>query len=347
MEHEIKYLDFILRGFVEESQKDGIGFYVVVIEPETEERVFIEYSFISGSDSATHYAERRIGPEVIKKLSEITFAKAKARIVLEFYEKGQRYEQLINRDFLENKFPKGDENHLQYWLLKALQNLRKSNPSSYKKSVLDVNGFCIIFSISHEFYYYCADLLVEKGFVKTIASNGINLGMIFITSIGIDNLNKLDERHKKVAVGEDKSKKSEEVEMYDIAISYAGENRNIAESIVKKLKESGISVFFDSLEKSTLWGKNLYDYLSDIYQNRAHYCIMLISEDYKRKSWTSFERRNAQARAFRENREYILPVKLDNTIIPSIPETIAYVRWEDTSLDELVELVKEKLRAIG
>jgi tetratricopeptide (TPR) repeat protein len=44
---------------------------------------------------------------------------------------------------------------------------------------------------------------------------------------------------------------------YDVAISYAGENRRIVEQIAKKLTENGIRVFYDIFEKSKLWGKKL------------------------------------------------------------------------------------------
>ncbi len=44
---------------------------------------------------------------------------------------------------------------------------------------------------------------------------------------------------------------------YDIAISFAGEDREVAASIAEKLKSQGIKVFYDSYEKATLWGKNL------------------------------------------------------------------------------------------
>jgi hypothetical protein len=52
--------------------------------------------------------------------------------------------------------------------------------------------------------------------------------------------------------------------------------------------------------------------------------VIFASKSYARKVWTSHERRNAQARALRENREYILPARFDRTEIPGIPETIKY-----------------------
>ena len=56
---------------------------------------------------------------------------------------------------------------------------------------------------------------------------------------------------------------------YDVAISFAGEQRTEAEAIADRLKASDIRVFYDRYEQADLWGKNLYEHLSDIYQKKA------------------------------------------------------------------------------
>ena len=130
---------------------------------------------------------------------------------------------------------------------------------------------------------------------------------------------------------------------YDVAISFAGEDRNVARQIAQLLEAHELKIFFDEFELATLWGKDLYEYLADVYSNQARYCIMLISKYYAKKAWTTHERKNAQARAFRENREYILPVKLDDTMIPGIPETIGYLDFRKLSVEEVIDAVLTKL----
>ena len=131
---------------------------------------------------------------------------------------------------------------------------------------------------------------------------------------------------------------------YDIAISFAGEDRTIAESIAGKLSREGIKVFYDSYEKATLWGKNLYEHLNDVYKNKAKYCLMVISHNYRDKQWTNHECKAAQARAFSQNKEYILPLKLDDTEIPGLNETIGYVDFRLSNSEEIVMLLKSKLK---
>jgi len=130
---------------------------------------------------------------------------------------------------------------------------------------------------------------------------------------------------------------------YDIAISFAGEDRATATEIVKRLQQEGVKVFYDSFEQANLWGKDLYEYLADIYSNHARYCVMILSASYGKKLWTNHERKSAQERAFREREEYILPVRLDDTRIPGIHDTIGYIDLRHTSLDELVGMVMVKL----
>ena len=63
---------------------------------------------------------------------------------------------------------------------------------------------------------------------------------------------------------------------YEVAISFAGEQRVAAEAIATFLKAAGVSVFYDKDEKAALWGKDLYVHLSEIYQFKAQYCILLV-----------------------------------------------------------------------
>jgi hypothetical protein len=130
---------------------------------------------------------------------------------------------------------------------------------------------------------------------------------------------------------------------YDIAISFAGEDRPIALQIFELLRSRGINVFYDFNEQSDMLGKNLIDHLSDIYSNRARYCLMLISKDYPDKPWTRLERRSAQARAFRQPEEYILPVRLDDTEVPGLPSSIGYFDLRRYSVENLVDQIVKKI----
>ena len=130
---------------------------------------------------------------------------------------------------------------------------------------------------------------------------------------------------------------------YDIALSFAGEDRAYAESLADALKSLHVEVFYDGYEKASLWGTNLYDRLSDVYQNQAKYCVMFLSKHYAAKLWPNLERQAAQARAFRENTEYLLPLRLDDTILPGLPATVAYLDWHSETVASIATAVLKKL----
>src|SRR5260221_6924806 len=130
---------------------------------------------------------------------------------------------------------------------------------------------------------------------------------------------------------------------YDVAFSYASEDRGYVHALATILQREGVNVFYDKYEKATLWGQDLYTYLSDIYQNKARYCIIFISQHYSTKLWTSHERKAAQARAFKEQQAYILPIRLDETEIPGLLPTIAYLSWHQETVDSVARIILEKL----
>jgi hypothetical protein len=135
----------------------------------------------------------------------------------------------------------------------------------------------------------------------------------------------------------------EEQREFDIALSFSGENRDYVDQVANLLRDSGVKVFYDLFEEENLWGKNLYDYLSDIYMNKALYTIMFISEHYARKMWTNHERQSMQARAFQESQEYILPARFDDTAIPGVLPTVGYISLANRSPDKFVEVIHKKL----
>jgi hypothetical protein len=80
---------------------------------------------------------------------------------------------------------------------------------------------------------------------------------------------------------------------YQIAISFAGEDRATASKIAESLRARGISVFYDDYEKDALWGKDLYQHLARVYSEDAQYCILVLSGHYARQVWPKHELQQA------------------------------------------------------
>ena len=133
---------------------------------------------------------------------------------------------------------------------------------------------------------------------------------------------------------------------YDVALSFAGEDRHYAERLAELLRAEEYSVFYDEYEWAKLWGKDLYVHLSSVYKDQANYCVMFLSKHYAQKIWTNHERQSAQARAFEENREYILSVRLDDTEIPGILPTVGYLDLRSMTIERVYQVLVEKLSGV-
>lgn len=130
---------------------------------------------------------------------------------------------------------------------------------------------------------------------------------------------------------------------YDVALSFAGEDRSYVEKVAEFLYAIDVKVFYDRYEEVNLWGKNLYIYLDEVYQRKSRYCVVFISKFYKEKLWANHESQAAFVRAFQENIEYLLPVRFDETELPGLRSTIGYIDLKSRQPDELGYLIAKKL----
>ena len=138
----------------------------------------------------------------------------------------------------------------------------------------------------------------------------------------------------------------DETYKYDVALSFAGEDRKYVEEVALFLKKKNIAVFYDYFEEEALWGKNLISYLEEIYTNKSKYCVVFISQYYVQKEWTCYESAAAMVRLLNSNmkqKEYLLPVKFDETKVSGVLSTIGFIDGKKKTPDELGNLIIKKL----
>src|SRR5262249_42036627 len=100
--------------------------------------------------------------------------------------------------------------------------------------------------------------------------------------------------------------------VYDIALSYAGCDRPVSETIYLKHRSHCRVVFDrDPLRKADLWGSDLSTHLHQVYSEQSKFCIVLISREYVECVWTNWERRAIlQRMANARTGQYVLPVQI-------------------------------------
>lgn len=131
---------------------------------------------------------------------------------------------------------------------------------------------------------------------------------------------------------------------YDVAFSFAEEDRAFVDRVAVLLKEKNVRLYYDDHERIKTWGKDLLVYLNEVYRTEARFCVMFISKHYKEKRWTKYETEWAKARSFfMENKEYILPFRFDEAEIPGLKDTIAYLSKEDYDERRLAQAIMVKI----
>lgn len=130
---------------------------------------------------------------------------------------------------------------------------------------------------------------------------------------------------------------------YDVALSFAGEDREYVSKVADYLKAKGVSVFYDEFERLSLWGEDLTERFTDVYMKSARFAVLFISEYYRDKVWTHLERRAALARQLNEDRAYILPARFDDTEIEGLLPTTGYEDLRKISPAEFSVLICQKI----
>lgn len=130
---------------------------------------------------------------------------------------------------------------------------------------------------------------------------------------------------------------------YEVALSFAGEQRKYVEEVARALHSRGIAVFYDEFEKVALWGKQLHEELQSVYELRSAMAVVFVSKEWVEKAWPRHERRAILSRAIQQRDEYVLPVRFDDTPVPSLSDSVSYLRADEHLPAELASMITAKL----
>jgi len=127
---------------------------------------------------------------------------------------------------------------------------------------------------------------------------------------------------------------------YDFAISYAGEEVEIANGIYRSLKEKyeDFEIFFALKDRNKLIGNDGEEFFENLF-NSAKQVIVVLSENYKKKEWTRYEWDIIKERN-KENR--CIPIKVDNIKILGLPSNFIYLKFNG-DYEDIANLCIEKI----
>ncbi|MEO9477109.1 MAG: TIR domain-containing protein [Cyclobacteriaceae bacterium] len=136
---------------------------------------------------------------------------------------------------------------------------------------------------------------------------------------------------------------------FDIAISFAGENRKLAEYISSFLRIFDFEVFYDELYEANYLGSSWSDRFEEVFNRESRYVLCLLDANHKNKIWPTFERECFQERVREQS---VIPVFLDDTKFSGIPQDIVGIKysfnpenpnWRDTALERIIKKLLLKL----
>lgn len=141
------------------------------------------------------------------------------------------------------------------------------------------------------------------------------------------------------------SKKKSENLKFDVALSFAGEQRDYVRKVAEILSSKGIKIFYDEFHQSQMWGRHLPEYFQQVYYANSRWCIMFVSADYVSKMWPVQERKYAIDRDVKQLGGYILPVRFDDTPVPGLSSSIGYQDATKVTPEQLAHLFLQKFEA--
>lgn len=130
---------------------------------------------------------------------------------------------------------------------------------------------------------------------------------------------------------------------YQVALSFAGEQRGYVEEVARHLASWDIAVFYDGFETVPLWGRHGTEAFHEAFAENSAYVVMFISEQYAEKAWPRHERRSALSRMIKEKCDYILPVRFDDALVPGLQHDIIFLRALDFTPAQLAATISKKL----
>lgn len=124
---------------------------------------------------------------------------------------------------------------------------------------------------------------------------------------------------------------------FEIAISFAGENRKLAKYIAEQFEQIDVPVFYDELYESNYLGKAWSKEFERIFIKDSRYVVCLLDSFHKEKIWPTFERECFKKRVPNGD---VIPIYLDDTIFVGIPDDIVGIRykWDEACLDWQTEV---------
>ncbi|MFC8428076.1 TIR domain-containing protein [Streptomyces sp. NPDC057253] len=135
--------------------------------------------------------------------------------------------------------------------------------------------------------------------------------------------------------------------VYDLAVSFAGEQREYVEQVVTACQALGLTVLYDRDLSTQLWGRNLILWFREAYGGtQARYVAPFLSADYLAKPWPMDEFRAMLVPSLSNPDDFILPVLVGDVVVPPelLNPAVGILRMEEHTPQELARAFEQRIK---
>ena len=131
---------------------------------------------------------------------------------------------------------------------------------------------------------------------------------------------------------------------FDFALSFAGQDRPVAAQLALQLQLGGATVFYDHYYRSRLLGRKLHREIRLLYGSRSRFVVPLVSSHYLARYFPVAELVAAKLEEDSRESEFILPIRLDDTLVPGLDSDVCYADVREQSIEQIADVLLAKLR---
>lgn len=128
--------------------------------------------------------------------------------------------------------------------------------------------------------------------------------------------------------------------LYDVALSYAGEQEKLVGDVAKILEAEGLKVFFAPDCSSAFLGENMLSQFYRIYRYESLYVAAFVTKNYVRKEITLHEATTAMLRRKEEGRSCLIPIRFDGAVLPRLDPDLNYLPGDGLLAVELADKIR-------
>jgi hypothetical protein len=287
------YREFQLMGDKESVSFDGLAYSIFVYNT-NEDLCFHERVEISGTAIVTKFSEGRNSTKALPYIRNLAISRAKGRIDLEYFKRGETYTHRILSSSQDDKSNSIKDEEVEQLVLKSLDTIRRNSPTTYRSELIDLDGIASVLSLDIKRLKYILTIMDECDLVT------YSEGVLYVKNSGIQKLKTVTSINMPQAVEKIDHK-------WDVFISHASEDKtDVVEPLAAELKTYGINVWYDNwtLKLGDSLRKKIDEGLKD-----SKYGIVVLSPSFLKKDWTNKELAGLMQKEVAYSKEnVILPV---------------------------------------